>query len=196
MHHSSYDQQPEAAAAIDLFDLVVSGPLRRVESHPDGSWTVTPTVGAPVLLTDPAQVAAYVATAHGTGPQALAPVAPTGRPAAEPAEACGCVPAVRTRDHSAEVMQALAVHHLLAEWIAPARRSAAWDEDAQAAAVRIESPHGLYQMFIPAPGRPFPVFLAGRRDGTLGVRRGPGTSDGTVAALLACYLRDRGDLDQ
>ncbi|TDT93314.1 hypothetical protein EDD99_8123 [Streptomyces sp. 846.5] len=194
MRATAYQAQPEGSAAIELFELVVTGPLRKVESNADGSWTVTPVIGRPLILTGPAEVSAYVQQAQGTGPKALAPAPAAGLPAVE--AGCGCVPTTRTGTGSqhADVMQARAVHGHLSEWVPADRRAAGWDADAGAAAVRIHSTHGLYVMFVPPIGRAFPIYLAGRRDGALDARRVPGTRDSLVATLLAAYLRDRGEL--
>lgn len=201
MRSASYRAQPEGAAAVELFELVLTGPLRRVEANADGSWTVTPTTGSPLILTGPAQVAAYVQQAQGTGPQALAPAtpAPEARPAwptAADEAGCGCAPAARvTRDvRDADMMQAHAIYRHLADWIDPSRRSWTWNADAEAASVRVSAPHGLYELFIPPVARAFPVFLRGRRDGALSARRVPATTDSLAATLYASYLRDRGDL--
>ncbi|MDJ0344269.1 hypothetical protein QMK19_29100 [Streptomyces sp. H10-C2] len=43
MRSATRQAPPEAHdAAAELFELVVTGPLRQVESNADGSWTVTP----------------------------------------------------------------------------------------------------------------------------------------------------------
>jgi hypothetical protein len=193
MHQASRHAQPEATAAVELFELVVTGPLRKVEANADGSWTVTPVVGRPLILTGPAEVAAYVQQAQGTGPQALAPAMPA--PAAAEDAGCGCVPAVRIgTGRQADVLQARAVYHHLAEWLPAERRAYGWNEDAGAASVRVATDHGLYELFIPPIGRAFPVCVLGRRDGALDARRVPGTRDSLVATLYAAYLRDRGEL--
>ena len=188
MHQASRRAQPEATAAVELFELVVTGPLRRVEANADGSWTVTPISGRPLILTGPAEVAAYVQQAQGTGPQALAPVR------ADDA-GCGCVPAVRVSGgRQADVLQARAVYGHLAEWLPDERRAYGWNKDAEAASVRVATGHGLYELFIPPVGRAFPVCVSGRRDGALDARRVPGTPDSLVATLYATYLRDRGEI--
>jgi len=196
MHASSYQAQPDGSAAIALFELVLTGPLRKVEAIPGGGWIITPVVGRELVLTGADEVAAYVQQAHGTGPQALAPAAaPAPRtPAAE--TGCECTTTARTGPGSqqADVMQARAINGHLGDWVEPERRAAGWDADAGAAAVRIHTPHGLYVLFVPPVGRAFPIFREGRRDGALDVRRVPGTRDSLVATLLAAYLRDRGEL--
>ncbi|WP_435137323.1 hypothetical protein [Actinacidiphila sp. bgisy144] len=192
MHTTSRRAQPEAAAAVELFELVVTGPLRRVESNADGSWTVTPEVGRPLILTGPADVAAYIEQTKGTGPQALAPARP--QHPAQPA-GCGCVPATRAATgRQADIMQARAIYHHLADWLAADRRAYGWNAAADAASVRVATPHGLYELFVPPVGKPFPVCAHGRRDGALDARRVPGTRDSLVATLYAAYLRDRGEL--
>ena len=86
MHEASRHAQPEATAAVELFELVVTGPLRKVEANADGSWTVTPVVGRPLILTGPAEVAAYVQQAR----------APARRPSPPP-----CPPPPRRPDAGA-----------------------------------------------------------------------------------------------
>lgn len=192
MDASAHRTQPEAVAAVELFDLVVTGPLRKVESNADGSWTVTPVVGRPLVLIGPDQVAAYVQQARGTGPQALAP-AITPAPTRD-AAGCECAPAVRAGSPQAHLLQARAVHRHLADWLPVERRAFGWNEEAGAASVRVASAHGLYELFIPPVGRPFPVFFNGRRSGALDARRVPAVSDPLIATLYAAYLRDRGEL--
>ena len=195
MHPTSRRAQPEATAAVELFELVVTGPLRRVEANADGSWTVTPVTGRPLILTGPDQVAAYVQQAQGTGPQALSPVTPEHTTAPADETGCGCVPGVRAAGgRQADIMQARAVHRHLADWLPAERRAAGWNADAGAASVRVASDHGLYELIIPPVGRPYPVFARGRRDGVLDARRVPATTDSFVATLYAAYLRDRGEL--
>ncbi|MGX9891412.1 hypothetical protein [Streptomyces sp. NPDC002276] len=202
MNTTARTAQPGPAAAIELFDLVVSGALRAVTANADGSWTITPVVGRPLLLTGPAEVYAYVDQAHGTGPAALTPVraALPAMPAetAEPEPAgCGCVPAAPALPSGAAVdlMQARAISAALGDLgITPARRSAAYDETAQAAAVRVASTHGVYALHVPPVGRPFSVWRNGARDGSLGARRVPANTDSYLATLYAAYLRERGEL--
>ncbi|MFF1798191.1 hypothetical protein ACFVXQ_28930 [Kitasatospora sp. NPDC058263] len=110
------------------------------------------------------------------------------------AAGCGCSPAPAPAVVSPDVLQARAItRHLYSLGIAPARISAAWDAALDAAAVRIDSPHGLYTLTVPQVGRPFPVWFLGART-VLSVRRVPATTDASVALHLATHLRDRGDL--
>lgn len=195
MQRSAYATQPEFTAALDLADMLVSGPLRAVHSHPDGSWTVTPRTGPSLLLTSPAQVAAYVERAHGTGPQSLAPARPVRAVEPDGREGgCDCVPAaVSNGTARPDLLQARAISGHLGELGIPAaRRSAAHDSEHQAAAVRVATDHGLYALLIPPVGRPFPVLANSHRDGALDVRRIPAVTDSHVATLFAAYLRDRG----
>lgn len=209
MHATTRAAHPDEAAAIELFDLVVSGPLRRVEANADGSWTVTPVTGRPLILTGAAEVAAYVDQTTGTGPTALvpapAPAAPSAVPslvpsaasAAEEPPGCGCVPAARavpTR-YEADMMQARAIAARLAEYgVRAARRSAAYDTEQQAAAVRVSTGHGTYTLLIPPPRRRYAVMRNGQRDGALSARRIPADTDSKITTLFAYYLRDRGAL--
>ncbi|MFE3557287.1 hypothetical protein ACFXKW_20830 [Streptomyces sp. NPDC059193] len=200
MHRASRAITPEFTGALELFDLVVSGPLRAVHANADGSWTVVPVTGPALLLTGPDQVAAFVDRAtHGTGPQALAP-ATRELPApatADDTSGCGCAPAPYHRPHPQEsdLMHARAIGARMDEYgIHTARRSVAYDDTAQAAALRIVTDHGLYALHIPPTGQQFRVHRNGTRDGVIGARRVPATPDSTVAALLAAYLRDRGAL--
>lgn len=202
MQHASRAIAPDAVSALELVDLVVSGPLRAVTANADGSWTVVPLVGPALILTGAEQVTAYVSRATtGSGPQALAParIALPARPAAEPEESgCGCNPgAPGMRDeYAADLMQARAISHLLgAEFaITSHARSVTYDEAAQAAVVRVATGHGLYSLHIPAPGRQFTVHRNGSRDGVISARRVPAASDTTVTLLFGAYLRDRGAL--
>lgn len=201
MHTTSRAAQPEAVAAIELFDLVVGGALRKVEAHADGSWTITPVTGRPLLLTGPAEVTAYVDRTNGTGPAALAPARTLAVEAAETPETgpegCGCVPTAPAvpSAFAADLMQARAIAAALGDLgVSPSRRSAAYDERAQAAAVRVATTHGLYALRIPPVTRAFVVYRNGQRDGALGARRVPANSDSYITTLYAAYLRERGDL--
>ncbi|MGW6842152.1 hypothetical protein [Streptomyces sp. NPDC054958] len=198
-------EAPEAASTLNLTDLMVSGEITAIRANADGSWTVTSAYGATVTLTGPAQVAAYVDRATtGTGPQALAPArvalparAATNGPADE--DMCGCAPAAGITvpvDHGPDMMQARAILRLLVQEFAISSHalSAAYDEAAQAAVVRIHTSHGLYALHIPAIGRQYVIHRNGRRDGVISVRRVPATSDSTVSLLTGAYLRDRGAL--
>ncbi|MFE7665124.1 hypothetical protein [Streptomyces celluloflavus] len=181
--------------ATALQPLTVSGPLRAVEAHADGSWTVTPAAGPPLLLTGPHEVTAYIERAHhGTGPAALAPA----HPAPDlPDEICGCVAVIEPTPTAAtaDVMQARAIYHHLAQLgVASERRSYAWDDRHQAAAVRVSTPHGLYALLIPPVGRAFVIHYRGARIGALDARRVPATTDSLAGTLYATFLRDRGDL--
>jgi hypothetical protein len=111
---------------------------------------------------------------------------------------CGCVPAPAEPDPSttADIMQARAIASGLAEFgIGPARWSAAYDHQAAAVVLRVDTPRGLYALAIPAPGQPFPVRHRGERIGALDCRRTYGTADSYTAALFAAFLRDRAALD-
>ncbi|WP_125264844.1 hypothetical protein [Streptomyces alboflavus] len=198
MHITTRATQPGPAAAIELFDLVVTGALRSVEAHPDGSWTITPAIGRPLTLTSPAAISAYVDQAHGTGPQALAP-ARTLAPAVPDAETeppgCGCVPTTLPTGAAADLMQARAIsRHLNTLGISSQRRSVAYDQALEAAVVRVHTAHGLYALRIPEPRALFGVWRNGSRDGSLGERRVPANSDSYLATLYAAYLRERGAL--
>ncbi|MFJ2112434.1 hypothetical protein ACIOEX_11165 [Streptomyces sp. NPDC087850] len=183
------------AAAIELFELVVSGPLRKVEAIADGSWIVHPVIGQPLVLTGPDQVAAYVVQAHGTGPAALAPAAASGPAAAEDEPGgCGCVATLRSRpsQYEADMMQARAVSAGLGDFgVSPARRSVAYDQQHQAAAVRVDTTHGIYSLHIPLIHHQFVVMRGDRRDGVIGARRVPAVRDSLIATLYAAYLRER-----
>ncbi|WP_330346659.1 hypothetical protein OG858_46960 (plasmid) [Streptomyces europaeiscabiei] len=200
MRITSRDAQPEAAATIELFDLVVTGSLRKVEANADGSWTITPTVGQPLVLTGTAEVTAYIDRTHGTGPAALAPALTLPAPdtsADQDPEGCGCVPAVRgvPAMYTPDLMQARAISAGLGDFgVNASRRTAAYDETAHAVAVRVATDHGIYALHIPPVTRPFVVHRNGHRDGSLGVRRVPATSDSTISTLYAAYLRERGVL--
>ncbi|MER7043632.1 hypothetical protein ABT391_01775 [Streptomyces jumonjinensis] len=111
---------------------------------------------------------------------------------------CGCVPAPAEPDPAmtADIMQARAIAEGLAEFgIGPARWSAAYDPEAAAVALRVDTPRGLYALTIPQPGQPFPVRHRGERIGALDCRRTYGTADSYTAALFAAFLRDRAALD-
>ncbi|MGW1674577.1 hypothetical protein [Streptomyces sp. NPDC002324] len=199
MNITSRDTQPEATAAIELFDLVVTGSLRKVEANADGSWTITPTIGQPLVLTGTAEVTAYVDRAHGTGAAALAPALALPAPYADDQEpeGCGCIPAVRRvpATYTADLMQARAISAGLGDFgVSPSRRTVAYDETAEAVAVRVATTHGIYALHIPPVARPFVVHRNGDRDGSLGVRRVPATTDSTISTLYAAYLRERGVL--
>ncbi|MGW3091710.1 hypothetical protein [Streptomyces sp. NPDC001108] len=192
----------DAAAHVDLIDMVVSGPLRRVEALPGGGWVITPQTGRPLLLTDADQARAYITRTAEGGARDLSPVRPPAplAPVAEGVpEGCGCAPAAPD-DHlpfqaRADLMQARAITAALGDLgVVPARRAAAWDETHQAAAVRVTSSHGLYALHIPPVHRQFAVYRNGRRDGVLPARRVPAYRDSMVATLLAAYLRDRAAL--
>uniref|UniRef100_UPI003F493DBA hypothetical protein n=1 Tax=unclassified Streptomyces TaxID=2593676 RepID=UPI003F493DBA len=166
--------------------MVITGALRAVEAHPDGTWTVVPVSGPPLVI---------------TGQQAApAPVAPPPAYAVEgPAEApdpCGCVPLTQAPPSAvgAEVMQARAISRALADLVPAQRRAVGWDDDHQAAAVRVSAAHGLYALLIPPMGKAFPVLYRSARIGALDARRIPSTSDDLTASLYAAFLRDRGDL--
>ncbi|MGW0786154.1 hypothetical protein [Streptomyces sp. NPDC002913] len=186
----------------DLFGLIVSGPVRAVHTNEDGSWTVVPVIGAPLLLTGTQEAAAYVQRATAsTGPAALAPAVLTMPAPAyddEPEAGCGCIPAAarpRSAQQESDLMQARAVAAALGDLgISPSRRTAAYDDEHQAAAVRVASTHGLYTLHIPPVQRQYPVMRDGRRDGVIGARRIPAVRDSMVATLYAAYLRDRGAL--
>ncbi|MFB7031020.1 MULTISPECIES: hypothetical protein [unclassified Streptomyces] len=193
------------ATQSDLFAgltaLVVDGPLREVQAVPGGGWVITPQIGTPLVIPGAAEAAAYIEQAtRGTGPAALAP-AVLALPAPAPADrdedetaGCGCVPSARavSPERAADLMQARQISAGLGDFgVASARRSTTFDEEAQAAVVRVTSDHGLYALHIPRVHGPFTVHRDGRRDGQLGVRRVPGTRDSLVATLLATYLRER-----
>ncbi|MFJ8628592.1 hypothetical protein ACIRD3_37915 [Kitasatospora sp. NPDC093550] len=97
---------------------------------------------------------------------------------------------------AADLMQARAIAGGLAEFgIGSARWSAAYDREAAAVVLRVDTPRGLYALAIPEPGQPFPVRHHGERIGALDSRRTYGTADSYTAALFAAFLRDRGALD-
>ncbi|MGW2793615.1 hypothetical protein ACWC9H_27300 [Streptomyces sp. NPDC001251] len=186
-------------AARQLAQLVISGPLRAIHANGDGSWTIVPVTGQPLILTGRDEVTAYIERAtHGTGPQALAPARPITADTGADDEACACRPAIApalSPQHHADMMQARAILTGLAAFgVRAARRSAAFDETAQAVAVRVQSGHGLYALHIPPAGMQFPVHRNGCRDGVIGARRVPATTDSMVTALYASYLRDRAAL--
>lgn len=111
---------------------------------------------------------------------------------------CGCIPAPAEPDPgtTADIMQARAIAAGLAEFgIGPARWSAAYDHEAAAVVLRVDTPRGLYALTIPAPGEPFPVRHRGERIGALDCRRTYGTADSYTAALFAAFLRDRAALE-
>ncbi len=111
---------------------------------------------------------------------------------------CGCVPAPAEPDPgtTADIIQARAIASGLAEFgIGPARWSAAYDHQAAAVVLRVDTPRGLYALAIPAPGQPFPVRHRGVRVGVLDCRRVYGTADSLTAALFGAFLRDRAALD-
>ncbi|ATM24855.1 hypothetical protein SMD44_p20072 (plasmid) [Streptomyces alboflavus] len=110
---------------------------------------------------------------------------------------CGCVPAPAEPDPgtTTDVMQARAIAAGLAEFgIGAADWSAAFDPQAAAVVLRVDTPRGLYALAIPAPGQSFPVRHRGMRIGTLDCRRTYGTADSYTAALFAAFLRDRAAL--
>ncbi|MFJ8166543.1 hypothetical protein ACIRBY_37265 [Streptomyces sp. NPDC096136] len=196
MQRNSRAIAPEAVAALDLTDLMWSGAITSMTATADGSWIVVPTIGKPVILTTAADVAAYIDHATtGTGPQALAPARTT--PADE--DGCGCAPQADTTtptDYGPDLMQARAILAELARQfdIPTQAMSAAYDEAAQAAVVRVQTRHGLYALHIPAISRQFVVSRNRQRDGVISARRVPATSDTTVTLLFGAYLRDRGAL--
>ncbi|MFF0430341.1 hypothetical protein ACFYUJ_39015 [Streptomyces sp. NPDC004520] len=193
----------ENPAAAGLFALVVSGPLREVEALPGGGWIVTPQTGAPLVLPGDEEAAAYIHNAtHGTGPAALAPAALSLAPAAPAADedevaGCGCVRAVRVDrpERAADLMQARQISACLQDFeVSASRRSVVFDEQAQAAVVRVASDHGLYALHIPPVHARFTVYRNAVRDGQLEARRVPGTRDSLIATLFATYLRGRAAL--
>ncbi|MGA4842100.1 hypothetical protein [Streptomyces sp. G45] len=110
---------------------------------------------------------------------------------------CGCVPAPAEPDPgtTADIMQARAIAAGLAEFgIGPAHWSAAYDHQAAAVVLRVDTPRGLYGLAIPAPGQRFPVRYQGKHIGVLECRRTYGTADSYTAALFAAFLRDRAAL--
>ncbi|MFE7118538.1 hypothetical protein ACFU99_24290 [Streptomyces sp. NPDC057654] len=107
---------------------------------------------------------------------------------------CGCVPAPTEPGPAttADIMQARAIAAELTEFgIIPA----AYDHEAAAVVLRVDTRRGLYALVIPAPGQPFPVRHRGERIGALDCRRTYGTADSYTAALFAAFLRDRAALD-
>ncbi|MGX2994920.1 hypothetical protein JNUCC64_11570 [Streptomyces sp. JNUCC 64] len=111
---------------------------------------------------------------------------------------CGyaAAPAEPNPGIAADLMQARAIAGGLGEFgIGAARWSAAYDPEAAAAVLRVDTPRGLYSLAIPAPGQAFPVRHHGERIGALDCRRTYGTADSYVAALFAAFLRDRAALD-
>ncbi|MFF4323726.1 hypothetical protein [Streptomyces sp. NPDC001568] len=198
---------PTATPTDALTGLVISGPLRSVTANGDGSWTVVPVAGPALLLTGTAQVSAYVERAtHGTGPQALSPARVT-LPAApsvqadedESPQGCGCGGSEHSTPatpFAADLMQARAVAQLLtAEFrLSSNDVSVSVDEAAQAAVVRVQTSYGLYALHVPPRGGQFSVHRNGRRDGAIGARRIPSTSDTGITLQFGAYLRDRGAL--
>ncbi|MEY9937627.1 hypothetical protein [Streptacidiphilus sp. MAP5-3] len=113
-------------------------------------------------------------------------------------DVCGCfrAPADEYTATAADTMQARAIAAGFAEFgITPAHWSAAYDAEAAAVLLRVDTPRGLFALAIPALGQPFPVYHRRQRIGALDCRRTYGTTDSYVAALFAAYLRDRGALD-
>ncbi|MEU7230013.1 hypothetical protein [Streptomyces chrestomyceticus] len=170
--------------------LVITGPLRALHAHPDGTLTVTPAVGPSLLLTGQQQ--AHAPQVYDGPTPAHAIEAP-----ADTAEPCGCIPLSQAPSPAvaADVMQARAISHHLADLGVPAaRRAVGWDDTHQAAAVRVSAHHGLYALLIPPVGRAFPVLYRSERIGALDARRTPSTRDSLAGTLYAAFLRDRGDL--
>ncbi|MFI5809179.1 hypothetical protein [Streptomyces sp. NPDC051561] len=111
---------------------------------------------------------------------------------------CGCVPRSAEPDPAtvADIMQARAIAGSLAEFgIGSARWSTAYDHQAAAVVLRVDTPRGLYALVIPEPGQAFPVFYRGQRIGALDSRRVYGNADSYTGALFAAYLRDRAALE-
>ncbi|MCC3767281.1 hypothetical protein [Streptomyces sp. UNOC14_S4] len=111
---------------------------------------------------------------------------------------CGCLPAPAELDPGtvADIMQARAIAGGLEEFgIGPARWSAAYDREAAAVVLRVDTSRGLYALVIPAPGQPFPVRHRGGYVGALDCRRAYDTADSYIGALFAAFLRDRAALD-
>lgn len=113
---------------------------------------------------------------------------------------CGCFPAPAQPDPdsgaTADIMQARAIAYGLAEFgIGPACWSAAYDRQAAAVVLRVDTPRGLYALAIPAPGRPFPVRHRGDRIGSPGLPPHSRQPHSYTAALFAAFLRDRAALD-
>ncbi|MBD0688538.1 hypothetical protein [Streptomyces sp. CBMA123] len=111
---------------------------------------------------------------------------------------CGyaAAPAESNPSIAADIMQARAIASGLAEFgIGSARWSAAYDREAAAVVLRVDTPRGLYALAIPEPGQAFPVRHRGERIGALDCSRTYGTADSYTAALFAAFLRDRAALD-
>jgi len=123
---------------------------------------------------------------------------PRSAPTETAEQVCGCfraeaqaAPAV-----AADTMQARAIAAGLAEFgVTPAHWSTAYDAEAVAVLLRVDTPHGLFALAIPAPGQPFPVYHRRQRVGALDCRRTYGTADSYAAALFAAFLRDRAALE-
>ncbi|MFD7560122.1 hypothetical protein ACFV9E_37185 [Streptomyces sp. NPDC059835] len=190
-----------------LTGLVISGPLRSVTANGDGSWTVVPVAGPALLLTGAEQINAYVERAtHGTGPQALAParverltVPDAQADEDEPGHGCGCHRATGgapAGENPADLMHARTVAKMLTQEfrIRAGYVSVSVDDATQAAMVRVETSHGLYALHVPPRGGQYVVRRNGRRDGVIGARRIPSTSDTSVTLQFGAYLRDRGAL--
>jgi hypothetical protein len=160
--------------------VLISGPLRALQAHQDGSWTVVPQYGRPLRITD-------------TGATVV-----TG-PAARMDGVCGCTAATPdaeppAREHDMALARAIS-GHLAALGVATCRRSVSFDPDRSAVVVRVASEHGLCTLPIPPEGRLYAVEFNGRHSGSLdGVRRTAGSADALAGRLLAAHLRDRGDL--
>ncbi|MFE2911453.1 hypothetical protein [Kitasatospora indigofera] len=108
---------------------------------------------------------------------------------------CQLAPAAATAVQLADLLQARAIlRHLPGLGIEPRRAAAAWDAEAAAAVVRVDSPRGLWALLVPPVGQPFPVWWRGQRNGALDVRRVPATTDSATAVHLTAYLRDRAAL--
>jgi hypothetical protein len=111
---------------------------------------------------------------------------------------CGCFPADAQPAPAvaADTMQARAIAAGLAEFgVTPAHWSTAYDAEAAAVLLRVDTPRGLFALAIPAPGHPFPVYYRRQRVGALDCRRTYGTADSYTAALFAAFLRDRAALE-
>ncbi|MEU1121825.1 MULTISPECIES: hypothetical protein [unclassified Streptomyces] len=164
---------------------VITGSVDRIEAHPDGSWTITPRTGTPLRVT-------FRPAAEADRPQ-------SARHDVIEGETCGCVPTAPvtiTAARAAALQQARAVAAALGDLGVPApHRSAAYEEHARRAVVRVATTHGLYALHVPPMGAPFTVDRDGYRNGALGARRVPAVSDDHVAALYVAYLRDRGELN-
>ncbi|MEU5959237.1 hypothetical protein [Streptomyces sp. NPDC047525] len=170
--------------------LVITGAVRQVEAHPDGSWTITPATGRPVRLTSQADAVEYAQQAATGAPRETD---------TEETAGCGCVPAAPVAmpaARAAALQQARAIADALGPLGIPtAQRSAVYDEQARRPAVRVAATHGLYALHIPPMGQPLTVTRDGRRNGALGARRVPAVSDDHLALLFLAYLRDRGELN-